>query len=34
MERVREAIAVCLEAEEVQDDELNFVGVQRVSVST
>ena len=34
MERVREAIAVCLEAEEVQDEQLNFVGVQRVSVST
>jgi predicted RNase H-like HicB family nuclease len=34
MERVREAIAVCLEADEVQDEQLNFVGVQRVSVST
>ena len=33
MERIREAIAVCLEDEDVGEDELNFVGIQRVSVS-
>jgi predicted RNase H-like HicB family nuclease len=32
MERIREAIALCLEAEDVPAERLNFVGVQRVSV--
>ncbi len=32
MERIREAIALCLEAEDVPEEHLNFVGVQRVSV--
>lgn len=32
MERIREAIALCLEFEEEQQDSLDFVGVQRVSV--
>jgi predicted RNase H-like HicB family nuclease len=32
MERVREAIALCLEAEDIPEERLNFVGVQRVSV--
>ena len=31
-ERIREAIAVCLEADDVPEEQLNFVGVQRVSV--
>lgn len=31
-ERTREAIALCLEAEDVPEERLNFVGVQRVSV--
>lgn len=32
MDRIREAIALCLEFEEDQQDSLEFVGVQRVSV--
>jgi len=32
MTRIREAIALCLEADEVPEDQLNFVGIQRVSV--
>jgi hypothetical protein len=32
MERIREAIALCLEADDVPEEQLNFVGVQRVSV--
>ena len=32
IERVREAIAVCLEGDSENIDELEFVGVQRVSV--
>lgn len=31
-ERITEAIALCLEFEEEQQDSLDFVGVQRVSV--
>jgi predicted RNase H-like HicB family nuclease len=34
MERVREAIALCLEVKAVEADGLEFVGVQRVSVPT
>ncbi len=32
MERIREAIALCLEFEENLEDSLDFVGVQRVAV--
>jgi predicted RNase H-like HicB family nuclease len=32
MERIREAIALCLEFEENSEDSLDFVGVQRVAV--
>jgi predicted RNase H-like HicB family nuclease len=32
MERVREAIALCLEVEGEPEESLEFVGVQRVSV--
>ncbi|NEP54128.1 MAG: type II toxin-antitoxin system HicB family antitoxin [Moorea sp. SIO3C2] len=32
MERIREAIALCLEFEENVQDSLDFVGVQRVVV--
>jgi predicted RNase H-like HicB family nuclease len=32
MFRVREVIALCLEAEEVPEERLNFIGIQRVSV--
>lgn len=32
LERIREAIALCLEVEEEAVPELEFVGVQRVSV--
>lgn len=32
MERIREAIALCLEFEENTEDSLDFVGVQRVAV--
>ncbi len=33
MERVKEAIALCLEVEGVTPDSLDFVGVQRVRVA-
>jgi predicted RNase H-like HicB family nuclease len=33
MERIREAIELCLEVEGQPGDELDFVGVQRVSVA-
>ncbi|MHC5733533.1 type II toxin-antitoxin system HicB family antitoxin [Nostoc sp.] len=32
MERIREAIELCLEFEEEQQDSLDFVGIQRVAV--
>ena len=32
MERIREAITLCLEFEENLEDSLDFVGVQRVAV--
>ncbi|NEO70366.1 MAG: type II toxin-antitoxin system HicB family antitoxin [Moorea sp. SIO3H5] len=32
MERIQEAIALCLEFEENLEDSLDFVGVQRVAV--
>ena len=32
MERIKEAIALCLEFEENLDDSLDFIGVQRVTV--
>jgi predicted RNase H-like HicB family nuclease len=32
MVRIREAIALCLEVEDVDQGSLNFVGIQRVSV--
>ena len=32
MERIREAIVLCLEFEENTEDSLDFVGVQRVAV--
>ena len=32
MERIKEAIALCLEVEGDETDSLDFVGVQRVSV--
>ncbi len=33
MERVKEAVSLCLEAEdELEEDELQFVGVQRIAV--
>ena len=32
MERIREAIALCLETDVVPEERLNFVGVQRVTV--
>lgn len=32
MERIREAIELCVEFEEDQADSLEFVGVQRISV--
>ena len=32
MERIREAILLCLEFEENLEDSLDFVGVQRVAV--
>lgn len=32
MQRIREAIELCLEFEEDQQESLDFVGVQRVSV--
>jgi len=33
MERIREAIELCLEVDGQQGDELDFVGVQRVTVA-
>ena len=33
MERIREAIALCLEAEGAPSDDLDFVGLQRVTVN-
>lgn len=33
MERVREAIELCLEVEERETEELDFIGVQRVTVA-
>lgn len=33
MERIREAIELCLEVEQAEDEELDFVGVQKVSVT-
>jgi predicted RNase H-like HicB family nuclease len=33
MERVREAVQVCLEAEGEEPEALTFVGVQRISVA-
>lgn len=32
LERVREAIELCLEVQELQSEPLDFVGVQRVTV--
>lgn len=32
MERIKEAIALCLEVQEGELEELDFVGVQRVTV--
>ena len=32
MERIKEAIALCLEVQEGEPEELDFVGVQRVTV--
>lgn len=32
MARIREAIALCLESEEVPRERLNFLGIQRVTV--
>lgn len=34
MERVREAIELCLEVEEEAAETLNFIGVQRVTVGS
>ncbi|QBQ56186.1 type II toxin-antitoxin system HicB family antitoxin [Nitrosococcus wardiae] len=33
MERIREAIELCLEVEGIPPEPLNFVGVQRVTVN-
>jgi predicted RNase H-like HicB family nuclease len=32
MERIREAIELCLELEEEQQDSMDFVGIQRIAV--
>jgi predicted RNase H-like HicB family nuclease len=32
MERIKEAIELCHEVQEGDDEQLNFVGVQRVTV--
>ncbi len=32
IERIREAIALCLEVEQEEKEELDFVGVQKVSI--
>jgi predicted RNase H-like HicB family nuclease len=34
MDRIREAIELCLEVQELDAEPLDFVGVQRVTVST
>jgi predicted RNase H-like HicB family nuclease len=34
MDRIREAIELCLEVQGLDSDPLDFVGVQRVTVST
>lgn len=34
MERIKEAIELCLEVEATADEQLDFVGVQRVTVQT
>ena len=33
MERIREAIALCLEVEREENEALDFIGVQKVSVA-
>jgi predicted RNase H-like HicB family nuclease len=33
MERIREAIELCLEVEQGEDERLDFVGVQKVSIA-
>lgn len=33
MERIQEAIELCLEVEQAASEELDFIGVQRVSVA-
>ena len=33
MERVREAVELCLEVEGTDSEPLNFIGVQRISVA-
>ena len=33
MERIREAIELCLEVERDADEQLDFIGVQRVTVA-
>ncbi len=33
IERIREAIALCLEVEGVPEQELEFVGIQRVTIA-
>ena len=33
IERIREAIELCLEMEEIQPESLEFVGIQRLSIS-
>jgi predicted RNase H-like HicB family nuclease len=34
MDRIREAIELCLEVQDLEAEPLDFVGVQRVTVST
>ena len=33
IDRIREAIELCLEMEEIQPESLEFVGIQRLSIS-
>ena len=33
MERIQEAIELCLEVEQSADEELDFIGVQRVNIA-
>ena len=33
MERIREAIELCLEVEQHEEDRLDYIGVQKVSVA-